>query len=86
MPTYLVAFVVSDFTYVSELNHRVFGKPHIVADHMMDYALTAGIQILDAIEDFVGIPYTLSKMDQIGLPNEYYAYGAMENWGLVVYR
>lgn len=86
MSTYLVAFVVSDFTNVSDLNHRVFLRPSLIAKDRGNYALKTGVNALTAIAKFLNVPYTLEKMDQIGLPDGYFAAGAMENWGLVTYR
>ncbi|GJQ83174.1 hypothetical protein Trydic_g18201 [Trypoxylus dichotomus] len=86
MSTYLIAFVVCDFDYVADANHRVFLRPVQIANARGDYALRMGIDILDAIANFVDVPYSLDKMDQIGIPEGYFAAGAMENWGLVTYR
>lgn len=86
MSTYLVAFVVSDFDYVSTGNHRVYARPKAVEDGKADYALHAGKKLLDILADYLNVNYSLSKMDQIAFPDDYFAAGAMENWGLVTYR
>jgi aminopeptidase N len=92
MQTYLNAFIVSDFTNISnaatkrpdELLQRVFGQPATIARGEADFALEVGVKFLQAMEDYFDYPYILPKMDQIGIPTFYF--GAMENWGLVTYR
>lgn len=84
MSTYLVAFVVSDFTHVAEETHRVFSRPELISVGDGDFALECGVAALSALEEYTGVEYTLPKMDQISLPH--FSAGAMENWGLVTYR
>lgn len=84
MPTYLVAFVVSDFTYVENGNHRVYARPDYISKGYGDFALDVGSPILEALEEYTKVPYSLKKMYQISLPH--FSAGAMENWGLVTYR
>lgn len=89
MSTYLVAFVVSDFKSISNyegptaerLKHRVFGYNKNLPNG--EFALEAGEKILNALENWTGIKFEMSKMDQIAIPTFYF--GAMENWGLVTY-
>lgn len=86
MPTYLVAFIVSDFDYKLEERsrrpHRVFTPPNRVNDSY--FALESSVLILDKLEDYFQVEYELPKMDQVAVPD--FAAGAMENWGLVTYR
>lgn len=42
------------------------------------------MEMLDILSDFIGISYSLPKVDQAAIPD--FAAGAMENWGLVTYR
>lgn len=86
MSTYLAAFVVSDFDFVENGSQKVYARPEAVKDGLADYGLKAGVELLKIIEDFVQVNYSLQKMDQISFPDEYFAAGAMENWGLVTYR
>lgn len=45
---------------------------------------TYGARILAFYEDFFDIDYPLNKTDMAAIPD--FTYGAMENWGLIVYR
>jgi len=80
--TYLLAFVVSDFEYIENANvrtpQRVFGKPASIQNGEGEFALAAGVKLLEGFEQYFGFDYALPKMDQIGIPD--FAAGAMENW------
>lgn len=88
--SYLIAYVVSDFkvfeNYAGPITKRI--KHRILANenyyNNVIFPLESGENILDDLQEFVGVSYSLPKMDQIGLPD--FAAGAMENWGLVTYR
>ena len=86
MQTYLLAFIVSDFKHVEDPinNQRVFGTKYYIENGFADFALEAGIKIIKEMEKYLGVKYSLPKMDQIGIPD--FKSGAMENWGLVTYR
>lgn len=86
MSTYLVAFIVSDYDSVSRANQAVYARNEMIEDGRGDYALDIGITTLEAIEQFTNIEYKLTKMYQAAIPDSYFTFGAMENWGLVTYR
>lgn len=86
MSTYLAAFVVSDFDYAEKGNQKVYARPQAIKEGLGDYALQAGIDVLEFLAEYLHYPYTASKMDQIAFPDDYFAAGAMENWGLVTYK
>ncbi|XP_020287765.1 aminopeptidase N-like, partial [Pseudomyrmex gracilis] len=87
MSTYLVAFVVSDFTsnQNKDRNFSVWSNPTVNKESRM-FALKYGEKTLKKLSDFTNYPYNnnMKKMDQIAIPQ--FAAGAMENWGLVTYR
>lgn len=86
MSPYLVAFVISAFDYIQKDSYRVYARPLAIKNGWADYALQTGIDVIDFNSEYFAIPYSLRKMDQIGIPDNYFAPGAMENWGLVTYR
>lgn len=86
--TYLVAFMVSDFTFVEDNSvpgkpHRVYANPQYIEAGYAELAINASRKLLDGFAEYLGVPYTLNKMDQAAIPD--FAAGAMENWGLVTY-
>lgn len=71
MPTYLVAFHISDFAYVTsstpgEIPQRIFARP--TALNTTELAVEAGELLIDAFRDYFGIEYSLPKIDQVGVP------------------
>lgn len=89
MSSYLLAFVVSDLGYISNIEtaragetiHRVWVRPDSLTK--AEYALENSINVLKVLEDYIGFKYELPKVDSAGVPNKS---GAMENWGMVTYR
>ncbi|XP_078070888.1 endoplasmic reticulum aminopeptidase 1-like [Mustelus asterias] len=87
MSTYLVAFIVADFKWVSkETKHGVKMSVYSVPDkiNQTSFALEAAVKLLDFYEDYFNIPYPLPKQDLAAIPD--FQSGAMENWGLTTYR
>ncbi|XP_030370583.1 aminopeptidase N [Scaptodrosophila lebanonensis] len=86
MPTYLIAFIVSDFVSTEgELNglpQRVFSRKG--TEHEQEWALTSGMLLEKRLSGYFDVPFALPKLDQAALPD--FAAGAMENWGLATYR
>lgn len=86
MPTYLNAFVVSDFSSLhntnatSEFTQHLFARPNAIDRGA--FGLETGQRILNEFEQRLQVNYTLPKMDQIAVPR---FGGAMENWGLIIY-
>ncbi|KAF1467229.1 Aminopeptidase Ey, partial [Spheniscus demersus] len=88
MSTYLLAFIVSQFSYVQSNSGnvliRIWGRPKAIAEGQGSYALEVTGPILNFFERHYNTAYPLPKSDQVGLPD--FNAGAMENWGLVTYR
>ncbi|XP_063706176.1 aminopeptidase N-like [Culicoides brevitarsis] len=86
--TYLIAFVVSDFSYVSfnksdGIPYQLFAKPSAIRHGEGDFGLIAGERILMNQEQYFATKYALPKMSQIAMPD--FGAGAMENYGIVIY-
>uniref|UniRef100_A0A8D0HNN1 Aminopeptidase n=1 Tax=Sphenodon punctatus TaxID=8508 RepID=A0A8D0HNN1_SPHPU len=88
MSTYLLAFIVSEFTSVDNTSDnvliRIFGRPKAIDEGQGEYALKVTGPILKFFEGHYNTAYPLPKSDQVALPD--FNAGAMENWGLVTYR
>lgn len=86
MPTYLVAFVISDlipFKYSSSSNiFTVWSRPDAV--DQTRYAVSTAPRLLQFLTDYIKIGYPLAKTDMVAIPD--FGYNAMENWGLITFR
>lgn len=90
MSTYLVAFMVSEYTsntsIAQGITYRTFGRPVLISRGDGDYSLGVAQAAITNMANFTQIPYPMTSMDQVAVPNEFYKIGAMENWGMVTYR
>lgn len=94
LPTYLVAFAVGPYDVVdygmippNEVRTRPLALRGLAArgeGKRLDYALKNTDGLLSALEGYFGREYPYEKLDLIAAPE--YAFGAMENPGLIVYR
>ena len=83
MSSYLLAFVVSDFEYITneetkqpgDTLHRVWVRQGTKL--RAQYALENSELVLKELEKYVGFPFELPKVDSAAIPNKG---GAMENW------
>ncbi|CAC5387007.1 ANPEP [Mytilus coruscus] len=87
MSTYLLAFIICDFKYTvnitkNNVEYRAWARPEAV--DQTPYSLDVGVKILTYFEEYFDIPFPLPKSDMIAVPD--FAAGAMENWGLIIYR
>lgn len=72
MSTYLVAFIVSDYEFKEKvdangLRHRVYVRPNDI--YALDFALEKSNKILVALSNYLGVNYTLPKIDHVAVPN-----------------
>nr|BAG82599.1 aminopeptidase N [Gloydius brevicaudus] len=88
MSTYLLAFIVSEFENVSAIENniliQIWGRPNAIMEGQGAYALNVTGPILRFFEREYRVPYPLTRLDQVALPD--FNAGAMENWGLITYR
>ncbi|MGH8923330.1 MAG: M1 family metallopeptidase [Acidimicrobiia bacterium] len=87
MSTYLVAFAVGPFEATDPVD--VDGVPvRVIAPRgkleLTGFALECAQFCFRYLRDYYGIPYPGLKVDHIAIPN--FAFGAMENLGLITYR
>jgi aminopeptidase N len=50
-----------------------------------DYSLASAQKLLAYFNDYFGTPYPLPKLDMIAAPGSSQFFGAMENWGAILY-
>ena len=91
MSTYLMAFSLSEYHATlsfdgSNRTFRVFGRPELVDRGEAVYANSFAKRAVKIMENYTKIDYVTGKMDLIGVPNQYYKIGAMENWGMITFR
>ena len=94
LPTYLVAFAVGPYDVVeapdlppNSVRTRPLELRGLAAKgegKRLQYALENTGGLLTALEEYFGSEYPYEKLDLIAAPE--YAFGAMENPGLIVYR
>lgn len=84
MSTYLVAFMVSDYSYITntEGNISIWTRKNVLPQ--ATYALNQSTKLLSRLQDYVGISYKLPKLDVVAVPD--LSFGAMENWGMTTYK
>ncbi|ROT72063.1 putative aminopeptidase N-like isoform X1 [Penaeus vannamei] len=83
MSTYLVAFLVSDFTYIEswkddQAQFRVWARRSAIENAR--YVASIGPKILNFYEDYFNISFPLRKQDMVALPD--LSALALGNWGL----
>jgi len=87
MSTYLVAFMVTDFSsydvaVTDRPSHTIFFRKEIANDTRYVGDLLS--KVVRVIQNFTGFYYELDKLDIIVVPD--LEYPAMENWGLITFR
>lgn len=71
MSTYLVAFHVSEFPHITStpprpIPQRIFSRSNAI--NSTNLALEVGELVIEALSDYIGIEYSLPKMDQVAVP------------------
>ncbi|KAK2153435.1 hypothetical protein LSH36_297g02026 [Paralvinella palmiformis] len=86
MSTYLLAFVIADFRSREKDDNgfriRIWAQPDMY--DQTSYALEFASKTYRFFADYFGRPEIVPKADHVAVPD--FSAGAMENWGLVLYR
>lgn len=92
MPTYILAFVVTELEFLEthyrsidgrNVTLRMWTNGHKLGQ--LNLAMTLVPRLLTVLEEYLQVPYALPKLDMIAIPG-YDSARAMENWGLIVHR
>ena len=86
MSTYLLAFASGPLESVPITGLSVPGRIYTVAGQSSRTGVTVEVapSILAAMEQYFGIPYPYAKLDFVAVPE--FAFGAMENAGLITFK
>lgn len=49
--------------------HRIYAKPQSIESGHGDLALSIAADLLEGFEQYLGVDYSLSKMDQAAIPD-----------------
>lgn len=87
MSTYLLALAVGKFDSIQRVSSQGVMLRVIARSGQAEagrFALDVAARALDFYSTYFKVPYPLPKLDMLAAPD--FAAGAMENWGLVIYR
>jgi aminopeptidase N len=87
MPVYTLAWAVGNFDSIETVTQngtevRVLTEGGKIKSG--EIALETAVKALESLEEYFGIPYELPKLDLLAIPD--FSYGAMENWGIIIFR
>lgn len=85
MSTYLLAFVISDFSVISnnKNDHSLYARSNAIQGGRS--ALEFEDKIFKKYEEYTTIPFGINKMDLIAVPKMGGKSKAMENWGAITF-
>lgn len=92
MSTYLVALAVGAFECIESkvtmpVSNQIVDSSTCTRPNAKDQiklASDSSIELLKFFEEYYNTIYPFPKLDHISSPD--FAYGAMENWGLAIYK
>ncbi|XP_069818787.1 aminopeptidase Q [Dendropsophus ebraccatus] len=88
MSTYITAFVVCDFDYVTTTERgneiRVWARKEVIKNGYANFSVEIVGPILSYMEDLLNVTYPLQKTDLVAMPD--IGVPAMENWGLITFQ
>jgi len=86
MASYLLFFGMGEFEFLEDSSKPVLQRVVTTPGKTQygQFGLEYSIKALQFGEDYTGVKYPLTKMDQIAVPD--FAAGAMENYGAITYR
>lgn len=84
MSTCLIAYFVGEFECLENDRQNLSVYSHLGNLYQTEYASKMAPGLLNVMERYTGIGYSLPKLDLLALPE--LGLGAMENWGLNTYR
>ncbi|XP_045467172.1 aminopeptidase N-like isoform X3 [Harmonia axyridis] len=84
IPSYLVAFVISDFRSAHSPRPSTelwANKPFL---SQTQYAAKLIPTMINYLESYLNVSFPVKKLDLVAIPE--FGFGAMENWGLITFR
>lgn len=88
LSTYLVSFIIGQFEYrETRTSSNTPIRVYLPSDKIdkADLALEVGRLSVETYEEFLGVKYSLPKMDIVGIPNVKCPACALEAWGNIVF-
>ncbi|CAG9802728.1 unnamed protein product [Chironomus riparius] len=87
IPTYLLAFVVSDLDFIANKNgqieQKIYGEPLKIRNGTAKFALKTVDEVLNKFIEVLPISLELMKLDHVGIP---LFSGGIEHYGLITYE